>query len=197
MKLKFTLTNPQVFDKIAKNVEFGYVRGLTRTAQKAQEDILEGLRDKFTLRGRWFEKNNRFGVKVTPAKKDQLEAAVFTRANWLELHEDGGKKEPTKSKNLVVPTENVRKNKKDIIRKARRPRNLKNSFVIKTESGQQLFMQRFGKGKRSSTRVMYVLEPSARIERKGTFVRAAQISVIRNKDEIVSKSINDALRTMR
>jgi hypothetical protein len=196
MKLKFTLTNPQIFDKIAKNVEFGYVRGLTRTAQKAQEDVVEGLRNEFTLRGRWWEKNNRFGIKVTPAKKDQLEAAVWTRASWLSLHEDGGKKEPTKAKNLVVPTENVRRNKKHIIPKAQRPRQLKGSFVIRA-GDKRLFMQRRGKGKRSSVRVMYVLTDQAQIKKRGTFVRAAEISVKRNKDEIVSKSINDALKTMR
>jgi hypothetical protein len=196
MKLRFTLTNPQVFDKIAKNVEFGYARGLTRTAQKAQEDVVEGLRDAFTLRGRWWEKNNKYGIKVTPAKRDELEAAVWTRANWLEIHEEGGRKEPTKSRNLTIPTNNVKRNKRDIIKKAQRPRNLKGSFVIR-DGGTKLFMQRFGKGKRSSTRVMYILEPDANIEKKGTFLKAAETSAKRNRDKIISKSINDALRTMR
>jgi len=196
MKLRFTLTNPQVFDKIAKNVEFGYARGLTLTAQKAQEDVVEGLRDAFTLRGRWWEKNNRFGIKVAPAKRNELEAAVWTRASWLSLHEEGGTKEPNKSKNLVVPTTNVRRNKKHIIPKAQRPRQLKGSFVIRS-GDKRLFMQRRGKGKRSSVRVMYVLTDKAQIQKRGTFLKAAETSAKRNRDKIISKSINDALRTMR
>jgi len=196
MKLRFELLNPKIFDKAAKNVTFGYARGLTRTAQKAQEDVVEGLRDKFTLRGRWWEKGNKYGIKIKPATTRNLESAVYTRANWLEIHEEGGTKEPSKSRYLSIPTENVRKNKKDIIRKARRPRNLKNSFVIR-DGGQRLFMQRVGKGRRSSTRVMYVLDDRAKIEKKGTFLKASEKSVEKNRDQIMRKSIDDALRSTR
>lgn len=197
MKLRFTLTNPNIFDKIEKNVEFGYVRGLTRTAQKAQEDVTERIRGKFTVRNRWIEKGNKYGIKIQPAKRDELEASVWTRADWLVKHEEGGTKEPTKSKNLVIPTENVKRNKRDIIKKSQRPRNLKRSFVVKMDNGQQLMMERFGKGKRSSTRVLYVLEPKARIQKQGTFLAAAEKSATQHRDEIIAKSINDALRTMR
>jgi hypothetical protein len=197
MKLSFTLQNPDIFRKVEKNVIFGYARGLTQTAQKAQEDVTEGIRDKFTVRTRWIEKGNKYGIKMTPAKKDNLEAAVWTRADWLKVHEKGGTKEPTRSKNLTVPTNNVKRNKRDLIRKNQRPRSIKRSFVIKTDGGQQLFMERFGKGKRSSTRVMYILEPKARIKKQGTFLEAAQKSVTKNRDKITSRSIDQALRTMR
>jgi hypothetical protein len=197
MNLRFEIINPNIFDKIAKNVEFGYARGLTQTAQKAQEDITEGIRDKFTVRTRWIEKGNKYGIKVTPANKRNLESAVWTRADWLRVHEEGGTKEPTRSKNLTLPTENVKRNKRDLIRKNQRPRNLPRSFVIKADGGQRLFMQRFGKGKRSSTRVMYVLKPKAKIKKQGTFIEAAQKSVTRNRAEITRRSIDNAMRTMR
>jgi hypothetical protein len=196
MKLGFQLLNPNIFDKVAKNVTFGYARGLTKTAQKAQDDVIEGLRDKFTLRGRWFEKNNRFGIKMTPATPKKLDSAVWTRASWLSLHEEGGTKTPTKSQNIVVPTTNVRRNKKYIIPKAQRPRQLKGTFVIKSER-QRLFMQRRGKGKRSSVRVMYVLTKNAQIKKRGAFIKTAQKSVDQNRDLIMRKSIDDALRSMR
>lgn len=181
---------------VMRQVKFGTAVGLTRTAQKAQAAIVDKLRDSFTLRNRWFEKGNRYGIKIRPAKVTTMEAEVYTAADWLELHEDGGNKKPRK-RFLAVPTDNVRRSKSGIIRKAMRPKNLVNSFLITTKSGNTILYQRKGKGKKSRLLAMYVMVPSAKIAKAGTFFEAAKKEIESVQEQLVSKEVELAIARLK
>lgn len=197
MKLLIQMvTPPPSADAIMKQIKFGTAVGLTRTVQAAQTAVVDKLRDSFTLRNRWFEKGNRYGIKIKPAKVSAMEASVYTAADWLEIHEEGGDKRP-RNRFVAVPTENVRRSKKGIIRRNQRPRNLVNSFLITTKTGNTILYQRKGTGKKSRLLAMYVMVPSAKIAKMGTFFEAAKREIAGRQDAIIRAEIDKAIANIK
>ena len=186
---------------IAKQIDFGTAVGLTETAKQGQKAVLGALPGTFTLRGSWFNASNKFGIKVKTATKADLSAEVRTNADWLEIHEKGGTK-TARGGSLAIPTENVRRNKRQIIPRAQRPRNLKNTFVMNTPKGRVLF-QRFKRrvgtynGKPSKLKALYALEPRARIRRQSTFHDPIDAVVKRNLRTNINRGLARAFATMR
>ncbi len=193
---------PPSAEKIAKNINFGVATGLTETAKQGQAAVQGALKGTFTLRGNWFQQQNKFGIKVKPAKRDDLSAEVRTNADWLELHEKGGTKTPRVAKELAIPTENVRRNKRQIIPRAQRPKNLKNTFILNTAKGKVLF-QRFKRkigtynGKPTRIKALYNLEPRARIKKQSTFFDPIDKVVKRRLDQNIQAGIRKAFATMK
>lgn len=194
--------------KIAKNVRFGVAVGLTKTAKDAQSDAIKSIEKEFTTRGRWYAPSNKFGVKITAAKRDKHESAVHTAADWLIPHENGGAKLPRGGR-FAVPTDNVRRNKRQIIPKTQRPQGLKGTFVLQTKRGPVLFQRVYANkaGKyttrklktRRGTRLvaLYGLERSVQIRRRPTFFEPVRRSVNKNIRTRVREGIAHALATMK
>lgn len=197
--------------KIAKNVRFGTAVGLTKTAQAAQEEVISEIQKTFTTRGNWFQKSNKFGIRITAAKKADptLEAAVHTAADWLVAHETGATKTPHGRARFAVPTEAVGRGGRRIPA-SKKPRNLKNSFVIQTKRGPVLFQRLFGNraGKFTTRRVkrggtgtqivpMYGLEQSVKVKKRSTFYEPIRKVVGKRLSGEVRDGIHNALRTMR
>jgi hypothetical protein len=150
----------------------------------------------FTLRGTWFQPNNKFGIKIKPATKDDLSAEVRTMADWLKIHEDGGIKHAASGR-LAVPTDNVRRNKRFIIPRNQRPKGLAGkAFVLMTKKGPVL-AQRISRGKRKGLIVLYGLESSARIKKQPTFHDPIQKVVDHSLTKNIEAGIQNALDTMR
>lgn len=187
---------PPSVEKAKKNVRFGEVVGLTRTAKKAQAAVVDDLKSTFTLRGSWWMQANRFGIKIIPATKDKPEAAVVTRADWLELHETGGDKKGRGGRRLAVPSKEVRRNKWQIIQKGQRPRNLKNTFVIETKKGPVL-AQRLKRGPRKGLVILYGLEDSVPIKKESTFYEPIKDTVRKHLTEEIRRGIDYAFRTSK
>lgn len=196
MAVSFRISGKIDFARIKKQIRFGTAVGLTRTAQAAQKAIVDKLHDSFTLRNRWFEKGNRYGIKMKAAKPETMEAQVHTMADWLNIHEEGGTKTP-RNRFVAVPTENVRRSKKGIIRKNQRPRNLVNSFLLTSKEGNTILYQRKGKGRKSQLKAMYVMVPRAQIAKAGTFYRAAMEEVGRVREQTVNAEVRKALANIR
>lgn len=192
-----TVERPPAADKIVKNINFGTARGLTRIAKDGQSAVLGALRGTFTLRGSWFQQQNRFGIKIKPAKPNDLVSAVQTRANWIEPHEEGHEKEPIKGSHVAVPTDQVRRNKRLIIPRGQRPPGLgSKAFVLQTKKGPVL-AQRITRGKRKGLIVLYGLERKVKIRKQPTFYEPIEKAVKRRGERAILESIEDALRTMR
>lgn len=203
-RIRITQTEkPPSADRIVKNINFGVAMGLTETAKQGQAAVHGALKGTFTLRGSWFKQGNKYGIKVKPAKREDLTAEVRTNADWLELHEKGGMKTP-RGQNLAIPTKNVRRNKKDIITKGNRPKALrnKNTFVMQTSRGKVLF-QRFKrkigtyKGEPTKLRALYNLQPRARIKRASTFFVPIGKVVRRRLDANIAAGVKKAFATMK
>jgi hypothetical protein len=177
-----------------RQLNFAAARALTETAKQAQDSSLRAIQATFTTRNRWFLPSNRFGLRVRAARKDNLEATLGTAADWLALHETAGTKVP-RGQFIAIPTSNVRRNKRQIIPRAQRPRNLKRSFLIKTKSGLTVLFQRKGRGRKSDIVAMYVMEPRARIKKESTVTVVAEKVVARRFGPTFDKALREALAT--
>lgn len=145
-------------------LKFGIVKGLTDCANGARDEVVRGLPGKFSLRTAWWKPRTRYGFNVDKATKQNMQATIFTRAGWMEMQEEGGTKLPHK-KHIAIPTNEVRRTKKELIRKGEKPRSLGNkAFKITTRQGDVLLANRTGKGKRSVLRILYNLVKRAKVE---------------------------------
>jgi hypothetical protein len=191
------IERPPSSEKITKNINFGIARGLTRLAKDGQSAVLGALRGKFTLRGTWFQQQNRFGIKIQPAKPNDLVAAVQTRADWLEKQETGGDKTSIQGHSIAVPTDQVRRNKRLIIPRGQRPPGLgSKAFVLQTKHGPVL-AQRITRGKRKGIIILYGLERKVKIKKVDVFEKPIEKVVGRRGQRIIEQSIVEALATMK
>lgn len=156
---------------LAKQVAFALSATLTALAKEAQTASVSSIESTFTVRNNWDKPSNAMGIKALPASKDDLSAAVVTRADWLTGHEEGEDKRPTRlGGNLAIPTEDVRRTKRDIIQRGQRPRALAGkAFVLKTRNGPVLAKWQ-GRGKNKRLVILYRLKSHARIRKQSTVV---------------------------
>lgn len=187
---------PPSAEKIMKNINFGTAKGLTQTAKEGQSAVVGALKGTFTLRGKWFEQSNRFGIKITPATKTKLTSEVKTAADWLEPHEEGKDKTP-QGNTLAVPTDQVRRNKRLIIPRGQRPKGLAaKAFVLQTKRGPVL-AQRLKRGKRKGLIILYGLEKSVKIKKQSTFYDPIRKVIDRRLEKNIRDGIAFALKTMK
>ncbi|HEV2707060.1 MAG TPA: phage tail protein [Pyrinomonadaceae bacterium] len=180
-----------------RQITFAAARALTATAKEAQQASINAIEQTFTTRGPWYLPGNKLGVRITPATKQNLEAAVHTDADFLKLHETSGTKTP-KGSHLAIPTRNVRHTPRQTIQRPQRPKNLKRTFVVKTKKGTRIIFQRAGKGKRSDDmRAMYILEPRARIRKESTVIGPTVKVVERRFGQNFQKAFGEALATAK
>lgn len=181
-------------DMAKKQVPFATARALTKTAEDARDEIVKDLPGKFTLRTSWWKPRTRYGFNVKPAKKTDLKAEIFTQAPWMQIHEVGGIRTPERSRELAIPTLQVRRTKRQLIGASQRPRALKKSFVKITRTGQKVLFQKVGK---KGIKPMYLLEPKARIKPVLRFVETAKKIITQRFESNFTKSFEDAMRTAK
>lgn len=179
-----------------QNINFGTAMGLTKTAKEGQAAVKGALKATFTLRGSWYEASNKFGIRIKPAKRDDLSAEVRTNADWLEPHETG-KDKTARGGSVAVPTDQVRRNKRAIIPRAQRPKGLTGkAFKLMTRRGPVL-AQRMKSGKRKGLVILYGLEQRVKIRKQSTFYEPIKKVVDRRVVRNVRDGIDTALKTMR
>ena len=179
-----------------KQIPFAVATALNETANQARDEIVKHLQSSFTLRTGWWKPRTRYGINVQPAKKTSLVSEVFTKAPWMGLQETGGIKAP-RGKNIAVPSPYVKRSKRDLITQANRPRNLKNSFIGRSKSGQETIFQRIGRGKNRVIRAMYFLEKRAEIKPAFQFAQTAQRVANERWAKNFAKALDFALRTAK
>lgn len=179
-----------------KNINFGLARGLTRTAYDGQKAVKESLRSTFTIRNRWPDIGP-FAIKVAIATPKNLKAEVFTNADWLVAHEEGVNRTPHSGRNIAVPTDEVRRNKRLIIPRGQRPKGLgAKAFVLQTKKGPVL-AQRISRGKRKGIIVLYGLEQKVKIRRRSTFYEPLEKVLASRGARHINESIREALASIK
>lgn len=169
-------------EEFPRKVAFVTAYALTKTAQEAQAASVAKITETFTIRTKWYEKSNKFGVKVKPATKDNLVATISTQAWWLADHERGGERMPSK-KYIAIPTDKVKRSKRDLITKATRQKllNPSNPKVFKVISRKgPVLLERIKAGQKTKTRVLFGLETVVRIKKESTFYEPVE-DVLRTK----------------
>lgn len=139
---------------------------INKTALDAQEAIREHMAKEFILRRAAFAKK---AVKIRFAKPTKQEAMVLIdppggrSADVFSQYEFGGRKQ-AESGRLAIPTPDVRPNVRQLIRRSKRPRNLKRTFIMRdSTSGKTLIARR--KSKRKLV-FPYLLQTSVPITKK-------------------------------
>jgi hypothetical protein len=188
-----------------KQVRFAIASSLTRTAKEIQTADRKALHGAFTIRSRWDEVGP-LAIKVQPAKKDTnpITAWVGTGADFIEKFVEAPEgsmvvKLP-QGEFLAIPTGNVRRTKRDIIRAAQRPRNLrgKRDIVLPMRNGRgMVLLQEQGRGRNTKRVALYFLVRQARIkERDVLFGPAEKVFIARYPGNLV-QDLEKAFKTAR
>jgi len=160
-----------------KQTTFALASALTLTAKEIQAETIKGLDKReggaFDIRTNWNKPSNIFGVRIKPATKQKLEAWIGTAAEWLAkfVEDKPGSivlKLP-RGEFIAIPTTNVRRTKRDLIRATQRPRSLrgKRDVVLPMRSGKGFVLfQEQGRGASARRVALYMLAPRAKIHEK-------------------------------
>lgn len=187
-------------NNVPNQLNYGISTGLNKTAEHMRESEISAAKNIFTIRGTWWKPKSAFGFNVKYAKKGNLTAEVYTRADWLDLHATGGIKTP-KGSNLALPSIDVKRNKKDIITQSNRPKNIKGAFKINvtTKTGKKVsaIAKKVGRGKNKRIVIMYWLEKSAKIKKAYDFFAIGKKVFDRNIKKDIILGIAQAFRTAK
>jgi hypothetical protein len=174
--LKINLTGSMT--ELGKQTNFAAASALTLTAKEVQKRVQKEIHGSFQVRTDW-DVRGPLAIKVKPATKQDLVAWVGTGFEALEKFvekENGVIVDLPQGRYFAIPTSNVRRTKRDLIRKAQLPRALiGRDFIIKTRKRNilVLFQRRGRKGSRSKNRsahgdpnlfAMYILYPQRKIK---------------------------------
>lgn len=191
-------SNVKAFTKDMKAVErkqvpFATARALTWTAQDAQKDIQGKIKSIFNVTRKWWLKQQATGIKIKPAKKDNLKSSVYTDAYFAELQEEGGTRKPHKSGKLTIPTKKVPKSR----RKAGGAKQmLQSDKVFATERG--IYRRKGGKKRKNQKReLLYHKAASAKVSPRFGFMRMAEKVAKTKFSSNFWKSFKKAIKTAR
>ncbi len=170
-----------------KQIPFATALSLTKTATACQEEIQKQIPQKFNVTKKWWLKQQPTGIKITPAKKDNLKAKVYTNAYFADIQEEGGVKTP-KTHRLAVPSKAVAKK----YRKSGGARELLDQKnVFKNKSG---IFKKIGKTKLV---LLYVLAKQAVIKKRFGFKEMAHKKALEVFATKFKEALERALQTMR
>jgi hypothetical protein len=149
-------------DVADRQTPFATALALTWTAQDAQDVLRGGLERHFTIRDRWTAR----GIRIEPAKKRQLSAAVGSVDSYMALQVEGGTKMAWRSADLAVPLW-IRKHPKQRTGRSRWPGALLQKpghFVAPLPGGgKRLAVYRRRTKKRLPLDVLYVFHRQVRV----------------------------------
>lgn len=177
----------------SKRIPNYLARGINEAAQAAQTKMIEETVGNLTVRGSWLRPGTRFGMNLSRATKNNLEARVSSQAPWLFQQETQLFKTAHKSSFMAVPMAPVRAGRTDpkkiparLTPKALGPK----LFKLPTAHGIVL-AQRL---KRAGLRIMYALERVVhwpkRVHVVDAGAKAAQAQVVK----AVERQIENAIR---
>lgn len=180
---------------IGKQLPFAVSKALNSTAEKIRQSTLQGAKDTLTLRGSWFNPRSKYGFNVKPSTKNNLQADIYTNADWMKMQEDGGIK--TAKGLIAIPTKFVKRNKKDMLNKANRPKNIKGSVKVKFKNGKEAIVKPYFDGHERRLVVLYWLEKRAKIKGVYKFHDIATNTFKANIENDMKEAVNYALSTAR
>lgn len=192
----------KMFEQNRKQLPYTLSTTINKTLMTAQTDMYEQALQEFIVRRPHFIKN---AIKITQfASKSTLTGILAIadvggkpNADVLSKFEDGGTKTSDRGGKVAIPTNIVRSGKTDLVTKAKRPRNLRGGFKIHTKTGQDLIMQKKGRGKNSTVKVAYVLKDSVPIDNRLGFTQTVTDSINKNIERNFAEAYAKAMSTAR
>lgn len=184
-------------------------RALTKTAMQARDEIRAAMPSEFTIRRNWIVN----GIDIVMARKDNLQAMVYSRDPFMARQEYGGEKIPMDGgKNIAVPLA-ARPNKGSIIPASLLPQNLgKSEYTISLRSGKEIVKKGTGgaafrlisNGKTylalrtaAGLQMMYLLVPMTLVKPRLNLTEITLRVVKQRFAENFFKAANEAMATRR
>jgi hypothetical protein len=178
-------------------MRFAIAKGLTDLAKAAQQEVIDTLPSRFTIRNTWYKPNTPLGFKIKMATKENLQSEVYSTASFLGLQEEGGTKRSISGHRIAIPTDQVRRNKKDIIPRSQRPAQISKLFPIKSK-GRTFLVKRITRGtQKGSLSFLYQLRTSTNIKPRLQFHETCQQIADRKGTSIMETAIQYALDTAK
>jgi hypothetical protein len=147
----------QFSDAERRQVPFATALALTRTAHDAQRDVRDKLPQQFHIRRPWVPQ----GIRVEPARKDNLVARVYSRDSFMAWQETGGRK-PSGRHLMAVPVGRMRSVAATrVIPRSQWPGSLRNRPSVFREGG--TLLERRGRGGAAAVRAIYLLRRSVNL----------------------------------
>jgi hypothetical protein len=157
-------------------IPYAISTAINDVAKKAQVDIRAHINESFTVRRKQWVDNS---VKIKPfATKQNLQATIAIdpaggRSDILSKFEYGGTKTSTTGGLVAIPGDDIRPDRHKVIPSGKRPKNLKNAFILKTRSGGEALMTYIGRGKSRVLKLAYLLVKSVPIRNNLEFASTA------------------------
>ena len=179
--------------KVSRALKWSTAFSLNAMAIEAQEyQINQNLPRRFTLRGGWFRKGNKFGIRVRKASVQNLEAIVGTAAPWMRIQETGGMKKSSSGNKFFgigvrarsAWTSKIRSPKyiKVLSEEAKKKEGAKNFWRSKKGQAPKLYGV-YARG----IRVEYQMARTAKIKKQWGFAQTTQALVSRRFDAIFAR----------
>lgn len=209
--IRFNLkSNVKQFTRHLNNVQkrqvpFATARALTWTAKATQAELQRLMPMTFNVTRKWWLKTQPTGIKITPAKKLDPVAVVYSKAYFANLQEQGGIKHPFKGRGILVPTEQVPKygRKAGGAAKVLAGRKILRSGgkaggdpIVTMPNGCKGVFRRRGK-KRLPIERLYSFVPEANIRPRMNFKAHAAQTVRKQFNPLFQKSLAMALASAR
>lgn len=183
--------------RLVKQVPFAAALALTRTAKKAQEQLVFQLPRTFTIRSRWVAR----GIRIKPARKTELFARVGSKDDFMKIQALGGTKRPRHGSRVAVPQAVRRRPSQQTTRRKwpsallAKPRH----FLAPLEAGDKrriaLFRRRTKK--RYPLQVMYVFPTAVRVPKRWDLDQVVRDVVRFYWQQIAHNALRDAVRKAR
>ncbi|MFY9589551.1 hypothetical protein [Rickettsia endosymbiont of Halotydeus destructor] len=171
-----------------KQLPFGTTLALNKIALLSQDRICKAIPRIFNNSRNWWDRRQRTGIKVQFATKYVRSSAVYTKAHFANIQEEGGIKRPYSGKLIAVPTANVPR-KARASNALRKEEGNKNVFKL----GNSIYKRLPG----SRLQRLYSLTPKANIKARFGFKDMAVTTFNKHWDRVFTESFNYALNTAK
>ena len=188
--------------RFPSQVDFAVSKAINKTTLQIQKGVRANLRKKFTIRKAGFADRS---IKIKPfASKRSLEARIQVISpgptpDIFSKFQEGGIKTARENRRVAIP-QDILQNRQSRVTKAKRPEALisrKRGFIITTKRGQDLLLQRKGRGRRSRTIIAYSLETQVRIPATLGFFKTVE-GIFRNRwSQNFAIEFEKAIRTIK
>jgi len=170
-----------------KQLPYAVSLTLNELAVKSQEAICKRIKHVFNNKNNWWDKRQRTGIKVQFSHKYDLVAAVYTKAYFVNIQEEGGVKKPYRGSNLAIPTDNI-------------PKRQRSSNALRTHSSNDIFKKSgsiYKRLNRKQLQRLYSLTPTAHVKARLGFKRTAHKVYTKQFDRIFNSCFKYALDTAK
>ena len=118
-------------------------KSLNETAEEAMQEVSKHIEKTYKTKGsKWYKVGAKYGLRKISAKNNNLAVTIFipfkNGEHWIEDHERGDIRKPTKSNSIIIPTKQFLKANK-LIGKSNRVIKKKASSILGNKLRNRIF----------------------------------------------------------